>query len=202
MEPEIRTRSQSLRGYIVKHRIFSLITCLIFIAIVVFLGVQQYGEYSYGRKVGFQEYVPTWLPQGVQVTGRNVTVDHDTRFGTTSITFNLNLNHASTSYIQEDQVKSRYDTCGYYANSGQFCKSLTTPDGQRYILLTDSIAPINLRDQGIELYKGSINIYMRFQNYSGQPYSNVTLNHIVDSFTPVHYSRISGTTSVQCGCGD
>ncbi|HSX05241.1 MAG TPA: hypothetical protein VLF69_02135 [Candidatus Saccharimonadales bacterium] len=160
---------------------------------ITIAGVASYVVYStHSTSVNFQEYEPKALPSGITSTGRSLDVWSDkTSFltHTKQLTFDLNAPH---SFISETRNKPFVYQCDNGAANAT-CATAETPNHQQYRLTTvyDQTLAGKPFEQTVAWLKGNTYIWITLQGNPVHTYSQGEWGRVIDSFVPVHYSRIT-----------
>jgi hypothetical protein len=139
-------------------------------------------------RIDFQEYAPTYLPDGLAI--RQTTVEAGSPIGQNSVTTtSLRLGMAQQSLIYERKAEEAFAYVCRAKVTNQRCVTRSTTAGQRYEIITSNVLrqPI---EQDVEWVKGTTWIRVVMVGEPGQPYPPETLDRIVDSFQPALYSHV------------
>jgi len=148
--------------------------------------------------VDFQEYAPTVLPAGVAIIGRSLEVWSEKASPvahTKLLRFDLNTSRSSS--LAEGKVKkSNLDNAACSSHSAvtnQTCAIVETPNHQQYFLVTtyqDTLAGKPFSQEAIWT-RGDTSIMLYLAGSPMRTYPQDEWSGVVDSFVPVHYSKIT-----------
>ncbi|HSX30308.1 MAG TPA: hypothetical protein VLE99_00110 [Candidatus Saccharimonadales bacterium] len=164
---------------------------------IVIAGFALYIAYmTHSTSVDFQEYAPKSLPAGVAITGRSLDVwSGKTNFLSRTKQLTFSLSPSRSSFISEaSRAKGApfVYQCDYGAANAK-CTTAETPNHQQYRLTTvyDQTLAGKPFEQTAAWLKGNTYIWIRLEGNPVHLHSQDEWNHVIDSFVPVHYSKIS-----------
>jgi hypothetical protein len=139
-------------------------------------------------KISFQEYTPSYLPDGLKVTSKTIDAQY-TPANTPSHTTTLNLRLSKGAYVYEEKNANGFIHACLGTIVNQSCLVQTSPHNQRYALITTTI-PGQPMEQTVRWLKGSTAMQITFHGQLSQPYSQDVLGRVVDSLQPVTYKNL------------
>jgi hypothetical protein len=179
------------------HRLLFIgIVGLITVIFAICIGIHQYHTYRYRQetsgKLTFQVYEPKKLPDGIQITNKYVVVRYRPANVPKYETYlQFELNGASINFQEEERSKDFSYDCSTSNTADISCLIRTSPGGQQYEVDTGKSPGAATMDIGITILKSDTKIGIHFLSVpADKPYSQQTIDEMVDSFEPAHYENL------------